>query len=298
MQSNQSYHYEVIRRAIVAIDASDHVLSLDELAQLIDLSSSHFQRVFSAWAGLSPQKYQQHLTLEHAKALLRYKCTTLATAGLVGLSGSRRLHDLFIRWEAMSPSIFAAKGAGLIIYEGWFSSPFGEVIAMGTDRGLCGLGFASEMGREATREDLVRRWPLAQFEQRPDHLASRVHAVFAGKGDVALHMMGTPLQIKVWEALMRIPSGYVTTYSNIAKSIGNPKALRAVSTAVGRNPISFIIPCHRVLRKSGGLGGYHWGTPVKRALLGYESARNEPSSPLGDALPPYTELNCAFTLME
>ena len=277
MQSDQSYHYGVIRRAIEAIDAADHVLSLDELAKRIDLSPAHFQRVFSAWAGLSPQKYQQHLTLEHAKTLLRDKCTTLETADLVGLSGSGRLHDLFIRWEAMSPGTFAAKGAGLTIYEGWFSSPFGEAIAMGTDRGLCGLGFASEMGREAAREDLVRRWPLAQFEQQPDHLAPWVNAAFAGKGDVALHMMGAPLQIKVWEALMRIPTGYVTTYSNIAKSVENPKAVRAVGTAVGRNPISFIIPCHRVLRKSGKLGGYHWGTPVKRALLAYEGARSEPA---------------------
>ena len=221
------------------------------------------------------KKYQHYLTVGYAKTLLRDKCTTLMTADSVGLSGSGRLHDLFIRWEAMSPGDYAIKGAGLTIYEGWFSSPFGEVIAMGTNRGLCGLGFASEMGRDQARDDLVNRWPLALFEEKPNRLTSWVEATFAGKGNVDLHVMGAPLQIKVWEALMRIPSGYVTTYSNIAQSIQNPKAVRAVGTAVGRNPVSFIIPCHRVLRKSGELGGYHWGTPVKRAILAFEGARNE-----------------------
>ena len=275
MQSEDTYNYGVIRRAIETIDAADHVLGLEELSRLMDLSPAHFQRKFSTWAGISPQKYQHYLTVGYAKTLLRDKCTTLMTAGSVGLSGSGRLHDLFIRWEAMSPGDYAIKGAGLTIYEGWFSSPFGEVIAMGTNRGLCGLGFASEMGRDQARDDLVNRWPLALFEEKPNRLASWVEATFAGKGNVDLHVMGAPLQIKVWEALMRIPSGYVTTYSNIAQSIQNPKAVRAVGTAVGRNPVSFIIPCHRVLRKSGELGGYHWGTPVKRAILAFEGARSK-----------------------
>ena len=275
MQSEDTYNYGVIRRAIETIDAADHVLGLEELSGLMDMSPAHFQRKFCTWAGISPQKYQHYLTVGYAKTLLRDKCTTLMTADSVGLSGSGRLHDLFIRWEAMSPGDYAIKGAGLTIYEGWFSSPFGEVIAMGTNRGLCGLGFASEMGRDQARDDLVNRWPLALFEEKPNRLASWVEATFASKGNVDLHVMGAPLQIKVWEALMRIPSGYVTTYSNIAQSIQNPKAVRAVGTAVGRNPVSFIIPCHRVLRKSGELGGYHWGTPVKRAILAFEGARSK-----------------------
>ena len=275
MQSEDTYNYGVIRRAIETIDAADHVLGLEELSGLMDMSPAHFQRKFCAWAGISPQKYQHYLTVGYAKTLLRDKCTTLMTADSVGLSGSGRLHDLFIRWEAMSPGDYAIKGAGLTIYEGWFSSPFGEVIAMGTNRGLCGLGFASEMGRDQARDDLVNRWPLALFEEKPNRLASWVEATFASKGNVDLHVMGAPLQIKVWEALMRIPSGYVTTYSNIAQSIQNPEAVRAVGTAVGRNPVSFIIPCHRVLRKSGELGGYHWGTPVKRAILAFEGARSK-----------------------
>ena len=275
MQSEDTYNYGVIRRAIETIDAADHVLGLEELSRLMDMSPAHFQRKFSTWAGISPQKYQHYMAVGYAKTLLRDKCTTLMTADSVGLSGSGRLHDLFIRWEAMSPGDYAIKGAGLTIYEGWFSSPFGEVIAMGTNRGLCGLGFASEMGRDQARDDLVNRWPLALFEEKPNRLASWVEATFAGKGNVDLHVMGAPLQIKVWEALMRIPSGYVTTYSNIAQSIQNPKAVRAVGTAVGRNPVSFIIPCHRVLRKSGELGGYHWGTPVKRAILAFEGARSK-----------------------
>ena len=275
MQSEDTYNYGVIRRAIETIDAADHVLGLEELSRLMDMSPAHFQRKFCTWAGISPQKYQHYLAVGYAKALLRNKCTTLMTAGSVGLSGSGRLHDLFIHWESMTPGAYAIKGAGLTIYEGWFSSPFGEVIAMGTNRGLCGLGFASEMGRDQARDDLVNRWPLALFEEKPDRLASWVEATFAGKGNVGLHVMGAPMQIKVWEALMRIPSGYVTTYSNIAQSIQNPKAVRAVGTAVGRNPVSFIIPCHRVLRKSGELGGYHWGTPVKRAILAFEGARSK-----------------------
>ena len=277
MQLEESNHYPVIRRAISAIDLADHVLSLNELAHALDLSPTHFQKVFSSWAKISPQKYQHQLTLEHAEALLRHRCTTLEIANSIGLSGSKRMHDLSIHWEVMGPGDFASKGAGLTIYEGYFSSPFGEVIAMGTNLGLCGLGFSSEMGRGAVRDDLVKRWPLAQFEQQPNQLASWVNATFAGKGDIALHMMGAPFQIKVWEALMHIPSGYVTTYSNIAQSICKPKAIRAVGTAVGRNPLSYIVPCHRVLRKSGGLGGYHWGTAVKRVMLAFESARDEGS---------------------
>ncbi|GGO54763.1 AraC family transcriptional regulator, regulatory protein of adaptative response / methylated-DNA-[protein]-cysteine methyltransferase [Roseovarius pacificus] len=271
----QSYHYNVMRRALDLIDGADAPLTLEELAREMQMSPAHFQRLFSSWVGVSPKRYQQYLTLDHAKALLTERHTLLEAADATGLSGTGRLHDLFLRWEAMSPGAYAQRGAGLTIRYGWFDSPFGEVLAMGTDKGLCGLAFAGECGRDAAWEDMTGRWPEADFTENPDAIAPWVDAAFAGKGQAALHMIGAPFQIKVWEALLRIPTGHVTTYSDIARAIGNPNAVRAVGTAVGRNPVSFLIPCHRALRKSGGLGGYHWGLPVKRAILAWESARTE-----------------------
>ncbi|MGB0799971.1 MAG: methylated-DNA--[protein]-cysteine S-methyltransferase, partial [Planktomarina sp.] len=273
MHSDQSYHYKLVRRAIEVIDAAPEPLSLDDLAAKMGMSAPHFQRVFSAWAGVSPKGYQQYLMLGHAKTLLRDHFTTLDTAHSIGLSGTSRLHDLFIKWEAMSPGAFASQGAGLTIHSAWFDSPFGQMIVMGTDRGICGLAFAGEMGAEAAEQDLKTRWPKATFVDGADHLRPWVQAAFDGVGDVQLHMIGTPLQIKVWEALLNIPSGQVSTYSQLTHRVGSPRAVRAVGTAVGRNPISFVIPCHRALRKSGALGGYHWGIPVKRAMLAYETIK-------------------------
>ena len=268
-----SYHYHVMRRAIEIIDAADVPLSLDDLAARMGMSAAHFQRLFSAWVGVSPKRYQQYLALDHAKRLLAERMTTLEAAEGAGLSGSGRLHDLFLRWEAMSPGDFARRGAGLAISYGWFASPFGEVLAMGTDKGLCGLAFSQETGRDAAMADMTARWPAARYLEAPGALAGWVDAAFGGGGETALHLIGAPFQIKVWEALLSIPSGHVTTYSDIAGVIGHPRAVRAVGTAVGRNPVSWLIPCHRALRKSGGLGGYHWGLPVKRAMLAYEAAR-------------------------
>ncbi|MEL6236244.1 MAG: bifunctional helix-turn-helix domain-containing protein/methylated-DNA--[protein]-cysteine S-methyltransferase [Pseudomonadota bacterium] len=249
---------------------------LDEIAAEMGLSPAYFQREFSRWVGVSPKRYLQYLTLDHARALLRERFSVLDAALETGLSGPSRLHDLFIRWEAMSPGEFAAGGAGLAIAFGWFDSPFGEVLAMGTDRGLCGIAFTAEAGRAAAYADMTARWPKAAYREDPAAIAPWIEAAFgASGGEARIVMIGAPFQIKVWEALMTIPSGHVTTYSEIARVIGNPRAVRAVGTAVGRNPVSFLIPCHRALRKSGGLGGYHWGLPVKRAMLAWESARLE-----------------------
>ncbi|WP_171177470.1 bifunctional helix-turn-helix domain-containing protein/methylated-DNA--[protein]-cysteine S-methyltransferase [Ruegeria sp. HKCCD8929] len=275
----EGYHYGVMRRAIELIDQNDKTLSLEELAAQMNMSPAHFQRLFSRWAGVSPKKFQQYLTLGHAKALLADRFTTLEAAHSVGLSGTGRLHDLFVRWEAMSPGEYARKGEGLRIYWRWFESPFGPAIVMGTDKGICGVGFAAETGEKAAMEDLFSRWPKAEFVEDPMRLRPWALSAFGSASDrlepTPLYLIGAPLQIKVWEALLHIPSGHVTTYSEIAQTIGNPQAVRAVGTAVGRNPISWLIPCHRALRKSGGLGGYHWGLPVKRAMLAYEAARAE-----------------------
>lgn len=275
MDQSHAYHYGVMRRAIDAIDAAPAPLALEDLAARMDMSPAHFQRVFSAWVGVSPKRYQQYLALGHAKALLRERRTTLETAQELGLSGTGRLHDLFLRWEAMSPGDYGTGGAGLEIREGRFDSPFGPVVAMGTDRGLCGLGFAAETGTEPTLRDLRARWPAARFSEVPDALAPWVEAAFSGRGEARLQLIGAPFAIKVWQALLEVPSGHVTTYSDIAARIGAPRAVRAAATAVGRNPISWLIPCHRALRKSGELGGYHWGLPVKRAMLAFEAARGE-----------------------
>ncbi|WP_420857588.1 methylated-DNA--[protein]-cysteine S-methyltransferase [Marivivens marinus] len=274
MDTDQSYHFGVMRRAIDLIDAQpDGPLSLDALAAEMSMSPAHFQRLFSQWVGVSPKRYQQYLALGQAKALLRDRFTTLDVADAVGLSGSGRLHDLFIRWEAMTPGAYAQAGGGLTIRHGVFDTPFGPALAMGTDKGLCGLGFLSECTLEEGIDDLCNRWPEATFVEDPAPLRNWVDASFAQKGEAHLHMIGAPFQLKVWEALLQVPTGHVTTYSEIAGAIGKPRAVRAVGTAVGRNPVSFLIPCHRALRKSGALGGYHWGLPVKRAILAWESAR-------------------------
>lgn len=275
--TDQSYHFNVMRRAIDVIDAGGPGMTLETMAAEMGMSAAHFQRLFSTWAGVSPKRYQQYLTLGHAKALLSQRHTTLEAANAAGLSGTGRLHDLFLRWEAMSPGEFARQGANLTVYWGWFDSPFGPALVMGTDRGICGIGFAAEAGAEATMADLTARWPKAQFIEDAAHLRPWAQTAFqAGASEAPpLYLIGAPFQIKVWEALLQIPSGHVTTYGQIAKAIGHPKAVRAVGTAVGRNPISLLIPCHRALRKSGGLGGYHWGLPVKRGILAWESARAE-----------------------
>jgi AraC family transcriptional regulator of adaptative response/methylated-DNA-[protein]-cysteine methyltransferase len=269
-----AYHYQVIARALQVIDAAGPALTLEDLAAKMRMSPAHFQRVFSQWVGVSPKRYQQYLTLGHARRLLAERHTLLGTALDTGLSGTGRLHDLFLTWEAMSPGDYAKGGAGLEIRWGWFESPFGPALVMATAKGICGMGFADETGAEAVLEDLVSRWPKARYVADPMAIRPLVAAAFGG-GDSRLHLIGAPFQIKVWEALLAIPSGHVTTYADIAGAIGHPSAHRAVGTAVGRNPIGFLIPCHRAIRRDGGLGGYHWGLPRKRAMLAWEAARTE-----------------------
>ena len=270
-EAQGAYHYRVIARALAEMDAGGPGLTLEALAGRMGMSAAHFQRVFSAWVGVSPKRYQQYLVLDHAKALLKARMTVLEAAEVAGLSAPSRLHDLFLTWEAMAPGEYAKGGAGLVIRHAWVDTPFGEALAMATDRGLCALGFAEEAGRDATMADLRSRWPEAAHVEDGAAVAPLVAAAFGGGG--RLHLIGAPFQIKVWEALLRVPSGHVTTYSELARAVGTPRAVRAVGTAVGRNPVSLFIPCHRALRMTGALGGYHWGLPVKRAILAWEAAR-------------------------
>jgi len=274
---SQSYHYRVIARALAEIDAMQVTGSpaptLDGLAARMGMSPAHFQRTFSQWVGVSPKRYQQYLTLDHARRLLAERHSVLEASLASGLSGTGRLHDLFVKWEAMTPGEFARGGEGLTVHWGWFESPFGPALVMGTDRGICGMGFAAEQDEAEVMADLIRRWPKAHFVEDPMMLRPWVLDAFGATGTAPLYLIGAPFQIKVWEALLAVPTGHVTTYSDIARVIGHPAAVRAVGTAVGRNPVSFLIPCHRALRKSGALGGYHWGLPVKRAMLAWEAAR-------------------------
>ncbi len=218
--TEDSYYYKLMRRAIDRIDAEGgRDLRLEDLAAEMNLSPAHFQRIFSRWAGVSPKRFQQWLTLDHARQLLAERHTTLETADAVGLSGTGRLHDLFLRWEAMSPGDYARGGAGLTILWGWFDSPFGPALIMGTERGICGIGFAAETGAEATMADMRSRWPQAEFIEDPGAMRPLADRAFPRAGDAAtapLFLIGAPFQIKVWEALLHIPTGHVTTYSDIA----------------------------------------------------------------------------------
>lgn len=249
---------------------------LDAIAAHVGQSPSHVQRVFTRWAGLSPKGFLQAITIDSARRLLRDSASVLDTAYEVGLSGPSRLHDLFVTYDAMSPGEYKAKGAGLDIVWGMAASPFGTAVLMTTDRGLAGLAFADPGREEAVFEEMAARWPNAAFRRDDDAVAATARQVFdplSWQEDRPLRLVfiGSDFEIKVWETLLRIPMGRATTYSDVARHIGKPKASRAVGSAVGRNPVAFIVPCHRVLAKSGGLGGYHWGVTRKRAILGWEA---------------------------
>ncbi|MEM5583286.1 bifunctional helix-turn-helix domain-containing protein/methylated-DNA--[protein]-cysteine S-methyltransferase [Roseibium sp. AS2] len=270
-------NYDVVRRTLKRITEDwREQPSLEQLAGEAGLQPIQLQRVFSRWAGLTPKQFLQAITLDHAKALLRGSASVLDASFEVGLSGSSRLHDLFVTHEAMTPGDYRSRGAGLKIVYGFHPSPFGQVLVMATDKGLAGLGFADPGEEHATLEDMCARWPAANFIADQEATASYAGRVFdpqRWQQDQPLNivMIGTDFEIRVWQTLLKIPMGTASTYSDIAACLGNPKASRAVGSAVGRNPISFVVPCHRVLAKGGKLGGYHWGLTRKRAILGWES---------------------------
>ena len=269
--------YSRIEKAILYLE--DHYKEqpgLEQVASILGLSEYHFQRLFTRWAGISPKRFLQFVTRENARQMLDRSENLLDTAYGVGLSSLGRLHDLFVTTEAMSPGEYKSRGAGLTIRYGLHPTPFGRALIAATPRGICHLGFVQ--GSEGAAIDgLVRDWPGARMVEDPAATGSLVRPIFdaAGRGRDALrlHLRGTNFQIKVWEALLRIPPGQVTTYEAVAAGIGRPAALRAVGSAVGRNPVAVLIPCHRVIRKVGGFGEYRYGPARKRALLAWESSR-------------------------
>jgi AraC family transcriptional regulator of adaptative response/methylated-DNA-[protein]-cysteine methyltransferase len=270
--------YQRIEKAIRYLE--DHVHDqpgLEEVAKRVHLSPYHFQRLFTRWAGVSPKRFLQFLTLEHAKQLLK-DGSQLDTAFRAGLSSPSRLHDLFVSVDAVTPGQYKAMGAGLEIAHGVHPSPFGECLLAVTQRGLCGLCFVDEADLEAMLQDLRRRWPRARFLEDSLRTAAMTRRIFGSPAEqkrtpIPLLLKGTNFQIKVWEALLRIPPGSVTSYHRLAGSIGAPAASRAVGSAVGANPIAYLIPCHRVILSTGAFGDYRYGTIRKKAILGWEQAQ-------------------------
>lgn len=252
---------------------------LDVLAREMDLSTGHCQKLFKRWCGLSPKEFVQVITIDHARDMLRGSASLLETAYDVGLSGAGRLHDLFVDHEAMTPGDYKRRGAGLTIQYGFHPSPFGLVLIMSTERGMCGLAFCDdETERDDALADMVRRWPAATYVENSAATAKMSSEVFQPEKwhedrPIKLVLIGSDFEIDVWRALLKIPAGKSVTYSDIADHIGRTGASRAVGSAVGRNPISFVVPCHRAMRKDGSLGGYHWGITRKQAIIGWEKGR-------------------------
>jgi AraC family transcriptional regulator, regulatory protein of adaptative response / methylated-DNA-[protein]-cysteine methyltransferase len=285
MLKGEENDYARVRHILAALTQHwrDHPSS-EEIAEMAGLSQAEVHQLFRRWCGLTPKAFLQAITLDHAKMLLQDATSVLDTAYEVGLSGPGRLHDLFVTHEAMSPGEFRTGGRGLELMYGFHSSPFGEAVIVASKRGVTGLGWVSTAedggktigGRLEALADMERRWPNAQFvldQQTTFPHAARIFDPEAWTADRPLKvvMIGTDFEIRVWETLLRIPVGRATTYGDIADKIGKSGAARAVGMAVGRNPISFVVPCHRVIGKSGALTGYHWGLTRKRAILGWEA---------------------------
>jgi AraC family transcriptional regulator of adaptative response/methylated-DNA-[protein]-cysteine methyltransferase len=279
---DRSRDYDLIRRAVAFLsEAWTEQPSLDRLAAHLALSPAHCQKLFKRWCGLSPKEFVQAITVDHARGLLEGSASVFDAALEVGLSGAGRLHDLFVSHEAMTPGDFKRRGEGLELAYGFHASPFGEALLIATERGVAGLAFVDEdkgQSREDVLAEMMSRWPKGRFVEAAHKTAPHAKHIFSPATwsrdrPVRLVMIGTDFEVRVWETLLKIPMGRAVSYSDIARHLGQPTASRAVGSAVGRNPISFVVPCHRVLRGDGSLGGYHWGLTRKRALIGWETGR-------------------------
>ena len=274
-----STDYDIVRRAIAHIRGNWRTQpEIEEISEAAGVTPTELHHLFRRWAGLTPKAFVQALTLDSARELLRSSASILDASYEVGLSGPGRLHDLFVTHEAMSPGEWKTGAEGVTISYGFHPSPFGSALVMATERGLCGLAFADFGEEKAALIDMQSRWPKAKFVEnsaRTAPVAQRIFDKEKWRPDQPLRvvLIGTDFEVRVWETLMRIPMGRATTYSTIANRLGNPKASRAVGAAVGKNPISFVVPCHRVMGKSGDLTGYHWGLTRKCAMLGWEAGK-------------------------
>lgn len=249
--------------------------SLDDASHIAGLSPFHFQREFTRLAGVSPKNFVAHLTLERAKRALLEGSTVLDAAFDAGLSGASRLHDLVLKVEAMTPGSYARRGAGVTIFYDWHATLLGRALLAATEKGLCGLSFGSAQEQESQFSDMEARWPEARFVARESEVAPYRESIFArgGTGRIPVQLFGTPWQLKVWQALLAIPEGSAVAYGALAERLCSARAARATASAIARNPIAILIPCHRVIASTGALGGYRWGETRKRALLALEAAR-------------------------
>jgi AraC family transcriptional regulator of adaptative response/methylated-DNA-[protein]-cysteine methyltransferase len=277
MKQQEQINYDRVAKAIDYIrDHFQSQPSLEEVADKIHLSPYHFQRLFTDWAGVSPKKFLQYISVEHAKEVLKDQRATVYDAAFeTGLSGTGRLHDLFVSIEGMTPGEFRNGGAELEINYSFAESPFGEMLVASTPKGICYMAFVEH--EAAAFADLQSRFPNARFRQVTDLIQQNALYIFTQDWsrlpEIKLHLKGTEFQLKVWETLLQIPMGGLTTYKDIAGRIGNPQASRAVGSAVGENPVAFLIPCHRVIHSTGVIGQYHWGAGRKTAMIGWEAAR-------------------------
>lgn len=278
MNTQQIIDFERIKDAIEYINTNyKSQPNLDEVAEHIHLSPYHFQRMFSDWAGVSPKQFLQYISITHAKNLLKESRTSLLdTAYEVGLSGTSRLHDLFVNIEGMTPGEYKNGGENLSINYSFAESPFGEILVASTLKGICYMAFVDN--EEGAFDSLRSKYPNAKYRNYTDQIQQNAIFIFTqdwSKLDkIKLHVKGTNFQLKVWETLLNIPMGELTTYGDIAKKMNNPKASRAVGSAVGDNPVAFLIPCHRVIQSTGILGEYHWGSLRKAAMIGWEGAKS------------------------
>ncbi|MFA6086491.1 bifunctional helix-turn-helix domain-containing protein/methylated-DNA--[protein]-cysteine S-methyltransferase [Mucilaginibacter sp.] len=277
METQNNINYERIAEAIAYIRLNfKSQPNLDEVAEKVNLSPFHFQRMFTEWAGISPKKFLQYLSLEYAKGILKDQQATLFDAAYeTGLSGTSRLHDLFINIEGMTPAEYKNGGKALSINFSYAETPFGNIIVASTPKGICYMAFADD--KDTAFNELYAQFPNASYYQVVDMAQQNALNIFKSDwsqlSQIKLHLKGTDFQLKVWEALLKIPTGGLNTYSNVANTVKLPNASRAVGSAIGANPVAFLIPCHRVIKSTGEFGQYHWGANRKTAMIGWEAAR-------------------------
>jgi len=276
MRAQEEINFNRIAEAISYIKANFKTQpGLEQIAEKVNLSPFHFQRLFSEWAGTTPKRFLQYISIGYAKEMLKENQSLFDTAIETGLSGTSRLHDLFVNIEGMTPGEYKNRGENLRINYSFAESPFGNVIVASTSKGICHIAFYDD--ENTALANLRRQFPAAQYQQILDKEQQNALYIFTHDWSklhqIKLHLKGTDFQLKVWEALLKIPMGKLATYGNIAKQLQNPNASRAVGTAIGDNPVAFLIPCHRVIQSSGALGGYHWGVNRKTAMIGWEAAK-------------------------
>ena len=274
MENKDYTNYQRIAKAIQYLQLNFKTQpNLEEIAEEVNLSPFHFQRLFSDWAGVSPKKFLQYLNIKYAKEQLLQNYTLSETSFNAGLTGTSRLHDLFIKIEGMTPGEFKNQGKNLTINYSFDQCKFGDILIASTPKGICHLSFVEKRDPAIIQKD----FPNAEIFQKTDYLQKNTLKIFEqdlNDSQIKLHLKGTPFQLKVWEALLNIPFGKLTTYGKLAKKIDNPNASRAVGTAIGKNPVAFLIPCHRVIQSSGHVGGYMWGPTRKAALIGWEASNS------------------------